>query len=109
MTKGLRSPQILTAVEAQTSREFLRIVFDEQKNNGRKLTYASLARLAGFASRSFPRDVIKGIKLLSRDSALAMARALKLNSDLAAYLCYLVERDGLLKTTPNGLELKRVE
>ncbi|MGE3263401.1 MAG: TIGR02147 family protein [Bacteriovoracia bacterium] len=98
MQKSWTTEQIEKFLEARDPRAFLKFIMDEKERDGRKLSFANLARMAGFASRSYPRDVLLGKKHLTAESASSFARALKLNADLAQYFILLVEKDNLLRT-----------
>lgn len=74
-----------------SSREFLKLCLELRKEKGQPHSYAFIARSAGFASRSFPREVVTGKKSLTLLSAQALGVGLKLNQDLREYLIALVD------------------
>ena len=80
-------------VDATNFREFIVRVLELRTTDQRKFGYADLARSAGFASRSFPREVVKGKKTLTLDSLRKMSKGLGLSKDLIQYFTYLVELD----------------
>jgi uncharacterized protein (TIGR02147 family) len=80
-------------LEASNYHQFLSSAFERFKQEGRGFSYASFARKANIASRSFPRDVALEKKRLTHSSARAFAGALGLTGDLRRFFLLLVERD----------------
>lgn len=78
-------------VDTDNFRDFITKVIELRSTDQRKFGYADLARSAGFVSRSFPREVVKGNKTLTLDSLRKMAKGLGLSKDLIQYFTYLVE------------------
>ena len=72
-------------------REFISRALVLRASSNMRLTYAALARAAGFAARSFPRDVVLGVKNLSPTSCAQMIKGLSLRGDLAELFQLLVE------------------
>jgi uncharacterized protein (TIGR02147 family) len=82
---------MLNIFNYQDYRRFLADYYAEQKAMlGRSFSYQNFSRKAGFTSKSFVFNVIKGRKNLSSSSIITMAEALKLNKTEAAYFEYLV-------------------
>ena len=75
-------------LDARDYREFILRVL-EAGGQGRP-NFAEVARRAGFASRSFPRDVVVGTKRLTLRSLAPFARGLRLNGELRQYFELLV-------------------
>jgi len=100
--------QVARLINAEDPRAFLARALEERSKSGRKLSYAALARLSGFSSRNYPRDVLMGAKFLTSESAEAVARGLKLNADLRAFFCRLVEKDNLLRVGKVSAEGEKV-
>lgn len=80
--------ELATALSPKT---FLEKCLQLRKEKGLPHSYAYVARVAGFAARSFPRDVVKGEKTLTPQSALAIANGLKLGADFRDLFVALVE------------------
>ena len=66
-------------------REYLRDVFQENKEKNRFFTHRYFAKLAGLGSYSYLRMVIKGERNLTTNSVNKIVRALKLNKKESAY------------------------
>lgn len=62
-----------------------------ERKKTRQFGYSDIARLGGFAARSFPRDVILGKKRISLNSLPKFIRGLSLTFDLAEYFRIIVE------------------
>ena len=77
-------------LKAKDYREFLRISVDFLKNHRRGFSYAHFAVRAGFSSRGFLVDVIKGSKRLTDRSVPKVARGLGLTGALKDYFATLV-------------------
>jgi hypothetical protein len=77
-------------MEASDYRSFLDL-FIKEVGQTRALGWADIARRGGFASRSFPREVVLGKKRLTLLSLPKFIKGLGLNADLADYLRILVE------------------
>jgi uncharacterized protein (TIGR02147 family) len=71
-------------------REFLRDYFNAQKAKSSHFSYKYVANKAGFKSKSFFYEVLKGKKNLSRDSIFALGKALNLNEKSFSYFELLV-------------------
>lgn len=85
--------QLSRILLCKSPQDFLEKVIEEKKLSGKPISFASIARSAGFKSRNYPRDVAKGMKFLTMDSAHAVALGLKLNSDLTRFFVLLVDHD----------------
>lgn len=81
---------IARLLEAPDYRSFIDLIISE-KNKRKKFGYADVARLGGFASRSFPRDVVRGEKRITLNSLPGFMRALYLTSDISEYFRMMVE------------------
>lgn len=71
-------------------REFI-LCFMSIKSKTKKVSYADIARRAGFAARSFPREVVLGKKKITLNSLPKLILGLGLTGDIAQYFRYLVE------------------
>jgi uncharacterized protein (TIGR02147 family) len=100
--------QVKRLIDVDDPRAFLARALEERSKGGRKLGYAALARLSGFSSRNYPRDVLIGAKFLTSGSSEAIARGLKLNADLRAFFCRLVEKDNLRRAGKASTEVEKV-
>lgn len=78
---------------SRTYRELLRNWLEYRKSLGKPLKFSEISRHAGFASRSFPRDVLLGSKRLTLNSLHPMIRGLGLSGDLALLFQLLVEAE----------------
>jgi hypothetical protein len=92
---------------APSYREFARI-WIEERAKVRRFGFADVARIGKFASRSFPRDVIRGTKRLTPRSVEKFAAGLGLRGDLAEYFRTLVEKEEVGCRSP-GTNLPRLE
>ena len=79
--------EILTS--AEDYRSFLGKALGPSAREGR-VSYASFARKAGFASRSYPRDVISGRRRITTKTLHAFVRGFGLSGDAKAYFTWLV-------------------
>lgn len=76
-------------LRAGSYREFLSHLM-RHPERGRPISYAELARRAGFSSRSFPADVISGHRRVTAASLPQFIRGLNLKGDLRNYFSLLV-------------------
>ena len=86
-------------------REYLRDVFQENKEKNRFFTHRYFAKLAGLGSYSYLRMVIKGERNLTTNSVNKIVRALKLNKKESAYfenLAYFNQIDAVHRTRFNA-------
>lgn len=77
---------IAELLKAQDYREFLRAALADE-------SYAAFARKAGFAARSYPRDVVQSKKRITPKSLPGFIAALGLTGDAKTYFSLLVARD----------------
>jgi uncharacterized protein (TIGR02147 family) len=100
-------PDVLIRDLAKTTgyRQFLLAIFHfMEKERGRGFQ-AQVSRNAGFASRSYLTEVLKGKKGLSRDSMIRLKSALKISGPVSKYFEYLVYSDlPQLQTKPLSAE-----
>jgi uncharacterized protein (TIGR02147 family) len=71
-------------------RKFLADYYEEKKKTVQYFSYMNFSRKAGFSSKSFVFNVIKGRKNLSRASVVKLCRLLQLGKTEAAYFENLV-------------------
>jgi uncharacterized protein (TIGR02147 family) len=71
-------------------RKFLADYYEEKKKTVQYFSYMNFSRKAGFSSKSFVFNVIKGRKNLSRASVVKLCRLLQLGKTEAAYFESLV-------------------
>jgi uncharacterized protein (TIGR02147 family) len=71
-------------------RKYLADYYGEKKANNPAFSYQNFSKAAGFSSKSFVFNVIKGRKNLSRSSIVKMAEAVSLNATESAYFENLV-------------------
>jgi uncharacterized protein (TIGR02147 family) len=71
-------------------RKFLADYYKEKKNTVKYFSYLNFSRKAGFSSKSFVFNVIKGRKNLSGSSVVKLCRLLQLSKTEAAYFENLV-------------------
>ena len=99
-------------VESSSYRDFLKRFFSEEVCH-HKVSYASFARRAGFASRNFPRDVQVGSKRITHRSLPKFVKGFGLRGDLAQYFRLLVENEetdlGGEDTASTQLKLDRLK
>lgn len=74
----------------QDYRQFLGDYYEEKKATHPTFSYQSFSQKAGFASKSFVFNVIKGKKSLSRNSVVKLSIAMNLSKTEAAYFENLV-------------------
>ena len=74
----------------QDYRKFLADYYEEKKISTPSFSYQNFSRRAGFSSKSFVFNVIKGRKTLSRTSVVRMCGAMGLSKTEAAYFENLV-------------------
>jgi uncharacterized protein (TIGR02147 family) len=79
-----------TIFNYQDYREFLADYYKEKKKSSPCFSYQNFSRKAGFSSKSFIFNVIKGTKTLSRASVVKMCGAMGLSKTEAAYFENLV-------------------
>lgn len=77
--------------EARGYREFLSAFLSYQKKSNPRFSQSAFCRRAGFASRSYPGDVIRGTKDVTLKSLPKLIHAMSLSGDLAHYFTALVE------------------
>ncbi len=110
-TNILNSESTTRLAQCNDYRSFIKTFIEEiNEVRVRPLTYAAIARRAGFSSRSFPRDVILGTKKLSSNSLYPMIKGLGIKDELAElfkHLVYLEQPETRInvKSTP---EIERV-
>lgn len=90
MAFRLESEAIDRLLKAPDYRSFTARLIEE-KSRHRKFGYADISRVGGFATRSFPRDVVLGQKRLTLVSLPKLIRGLGLSAELADYFKILVE------------------
>ncbi len=92
MTEDVRytSEQILLLCNSKNYREFITLAMSARCRPYRKFGYSDIGRYGGFSSRSFPRDVCKGIKNITLKSLPGFIQGLGLSIDLAEYFSLLV-------------------
>lgn len=78
---------------ASSAKDLLSDALELKRQKGEAITYAQLSRNAGFAARSFPRDVAVGLKSLTPHSAEKLGRALRFPASLRQYFVALVEHE----------------
>jgi uncharacterized protein (TIGR02147 family) len=74
----------------QDYRKFLADYYQEKKTSVHSFSYQNFSRKAGFSSKSFVFNVIKGKKTLSRASVVRLCEAMNLSRTEAAYFENLV-------------------
>jgi uncharacterized protein (TIGR02147 family) len=77
-------------LRARDYREFLALCFEALKAKNKGMSYSLLARRAGFSARSYTREIMTGKKPVTTKSFDALASALTLSKDAAAYLRLLL-------------------
>ena len=77
-------------LQAKTYREFLAAAFQELQAREAKFSFALFSRRAGFASRSYPRDVLAGKRRISAATLPSFIRGLGLEGDRKEYFTLLV-------------------
>jgi hypothetical protein len=107
MKAKIDSSALRVLLGAPSYREFARI-WIEERSKLRRFGYADVARLGKFASRSFPRDVIRGTKRLTPRSIEKFVVGLGLRGELTEYFRALVEKEEA-ECRPAGVTLERVE
>jgi len=90
MSFKLDQSSLIELLKVPTYRDFIR-QFIKERAKIKKLSYSDIARHGGFATRSFPRDVVLGTKRLTPSSLPKFIKGLGLSSDLADYFRVLVE------------------
>jgi hypothetical protein len=107
MKAKIDSTALRALLGAPSYREFAR-AWIEERSRIRRFGYADIARIGKFASRSFPRDVIRGSKRLTPRSLEKFVVGLGLRGDLAEYFRALVEKEEAECRTA-GATLERIE
>ncbi len=79
-------------MKAGDYRSFVR-VWMKERSRERRFGFSDIARVGGFAARSFPRDVVNGHKRLTLNSLAKFARGLGLTKELSDYFRLLVEME----------------
>ncbi len=74
----------------QDYRQFLGDFYEEKKSQTPSFSYQNFSQKAGFASKSFVYNVIKGKKTLSRTSVVKLSIAMKLSKTESAFFENLV-------------------
>ena len=87
MSGGSRMPNIFTYSDY---RKFLSDFYREKKEKNPSFSFQNFSRQAGFASKSFVYNVMKGKKNLSPASIVSLTEAMKLTKTEAAYFEKLV-------------------
>lgn len=77
-------------LKAPSYRAFLGAYFEASRSGGARLSYSAFARKAGFAARSYPRDVVAGHKRITARSLPRFLKALGLKGELRNYFTLLV-------------------
>lgn len=91
MSKRSLQPEALARLlECSDYRGFISLLIIE-RSKVTSFGYADIARNGGFATRSFPHDVVKGRKRLTLRSLPKMIKGLGLNTELGEYFKTLVE------------------
>jgi hypothetical protein len=107
MKAKIESAALRALLGAPSYREFARIWIGERSKT-RRFGYADVARIGKFASRSFPRDVIRGSKRLTSRSVEKFIVGMGLRGEFAAYFRTLVEKEEAECRSP-GTTLLRLE
>ena len=84
---------MLALIESKNYRSFIEQRFLQLKSENKSLTYTRFSKSAGFASRSFPKDVIQGYRRITAKSLPGFVRAMKLSGDLKTFFNCLVMLD----------------
>lgn len=87
---ALSAEAVQNILQAPDYRSFI-VQFIQERAKTSRFGFADIAREGGFASRSFPHDVVKGKKRLTLKSIAKMTKGLGLRVDLAGYFRILVE------------------
>jgi hypothetical protein len=74
----------------ESYREFLASSLNQVKTGKRPLSYAELSRRAGFSSRSYPADVIKGLRRITPATLPLFVKGLRLRGQWKNYFTLLV-------------------
>lgn len=85
---------LIELMEISNYRDFM-LKLIEERSKIKRFGYSDIARHGGFATRSFPRDVVVGSKRLTLVSLPKIVRGLGLSGDLADYFKVLVEIEEL--------------
>lgn len=91
MKKKFTADEVILLLESENYRDFISRFLTLKIKSHKKYGYSHLARQAGFASRSFPRDIVMGRKNITLFSINKFIRGMSLDSDLSQYFRYLVE------------------
>lgn len=109
MNTNADNAKLTVALIASTDyREFLRHYLALGGRNGKAIGYAQFSRLAGFSSRSYPREVVLGKKRISPGSLSGFLKAFKIDSEVKEYFKLLVaiEESGVAKTIGSVDEIR---
>jgi hypothetical protein len=77
-------------IYANDYRSFLRALLDERRANGEKVNFSGLSRRAGFASRSYIKEVLEGKKRVAAPSLLRFIKAFRLDKTTGSLFSFLV-------------------
>jgi len=77
-------------LRVKTYREFLASSLTQVKTGKRPVSYAELSRRAGFSSRSYPGDVIKGLRRITPATLPLFVKGLRLKGKWKNYFTLLV-------------------
>lgn len=89
-------------------RKFLGDYYSENKTSRSTFSYQNFSRKAGFSSKSFMFNVIKGIKNLSRASVVKICEALELSKTEASYFENLVYFNQALNFTERNFYYEKL-
>jgi hypothetical protein len=81
----------LTLLESTSERDFLGRWYTWAKENKSGLSYALLTRRAGFASRSYVRDVMTGKRRLTMEALPRFVKAMELKGEYRRFFSLLVQ------------------
>ncbi|MEO6096949.1 MAG: TIGR02147 family protein [Fibrobacteria bacterium] len=90
-------------------RQFLRDHYAFHKRHTRGYSYRAFSKAAGFSSPNFIKLVMMGEKNLTGESAVQLARGMKLDSDAAEYFLDLVRFGQAKNLDAKRLALERIE
>lgn len=76
-------------LKAQNYREFIQLAM-QGDNSAKALSFGEVARRAGFASRSYVRDIVAGRKRVSAKTLPRLVRAFNLSGDRKLYFSLMV-------------------
>jgi uncharacterized protein (TIGR02147 family) len=87
----LDKDSVMELISSHCYRDFIKKIISLRSAKGKRFGYADIARKAGFAARSFPRDVAHGQKKLTLQSMTKMIKGMGLSGEIAQFFKYLVE------------------